>query len=148
MPTHVTTTLNKSIYLSNLSIAGPASYIIFKENLKQKNYERRTFLKALCLQLCLPLISTRTEIPRVISKFAIRSAMESLLGHPISLPESRPANVRQEITTAVFSKCHVCLTKKVRKSTRTRCTLCSKGVCKAHQTKLIACETCNFTSDL
>ncbi|KAI8128045.1 PiggyBac transposable element-derived protein 4 [Lucilia cuprina] len=76
-----------ALFYNILDISALAAFIIYSENnpshFTLKRGARRLFLQKLAEQLCMPMILKRAKIPRVVSFFPTKNAIECILGAPI-----------------------------------------------------------------
>lgn len=134
----------EAVFYNLIDVAGLASFIIYKENTKDLKLERRKFLKALAIQMCMPEILRRAQVPNITGHFVVKTAIEAILGAPLSeFLESQipPKDIVEN--KKVYNRCYAC-----KKTTRTKCTMCDNGVCKTHHTKVIVCGNCNYVDNL
>lgn len=132
----------EAIFYNLIDVAGLASFIIYQENTRDMKLERRKFIKTLAIQLCMPEILRRAQIPHITGHFVVKTAIEAMLGAPLSELNQKAQQNNDEISKT-YNRCYSC-----KKTTRTKCTMCSNGVCKTHQTKVIVCGECNFIDPL
>lgn len=147
-----------AMFFNIIDTAGLAAYIIFTKNNPSSKHNvrtsrRREFLQELGEHFCIPLINKRAQIPRAMSHFPTRSAVECILG--ISVKELRePQNVPfipddlmdRDGSGRLTQKgqCSMCYREEKRKRpSRKVCVQCKKPVCQMHSLTQTKCEECH-----
>ncbi|XP_036342940.1 uncharacterized protein LOC118752193 [Rhagoletis pomonella] len=76
-----------AVFYNMIDISALAAYIVYSENNPSRftcrKGGRRLFLEELAEQLCMPTILKRSSIPRVVSYFPTKNAIECIIGKPI-----------------------------------------------------------------
>lgn len=144
-----------AFFYNILDVACLAAYIIYTENNPQIAYKtdrRRSFLKNLGRDLCLPSIIKRSREPLVTRFYFVKTAMEHNLGVNIATsihnppPAPTPVQERDKTWRLKFTGyCIMCNTadEKRKRRTHKRCYKCKNPVCDEHTNpSLTLCRKC------
>ncbi|XP_065355992.1 piggyBac transposable element-derived protein 4-like [Calliphora vicina] len=145
-----------ALFFNILDTAALASFIIYKENIggtSVRQSQRKHFIERLGEDLCRPLILTRSKIPQITGRFPIRSAMEFILGEPLTAT-NQDADFEADETTErdatgrikIKGKCHICCSYKKKRNTRQICVKCKKPICAEHRVCYTKCDICHHAS--
>ena len=113
------------------------AFILFRKKHPDMKMTRKSFLKALGLEMVKPHIERRAAPPRIGLNKSIQNAMQTVLG---PLPDNRPA---ADLTSKKRGRCSMCTRDGDRKYS-VRCSECSNFICPTHTANTVTlCANCH-----
>lgn len=123
-----------TVFFSMMNISSINSYVILRSNIGDQAGNRKTFIRSLAKELCLPHMTRRASIPSIPR--SLRTKIKVLCGLPTRTPTPNDGN-EDDLPTS--GRCYLCGRAKNRKS-RTRCPQCKLFMCREHTT--VSCVQC------
>lgn len=133
-------------FFNILDLAGLAAYIIYKENnpcVTDIDTRRRSFLKTLAFQLCMPSIEKRREHSKIYGSPLVKVAIDYFIPPTTLLQSAISTKSIEKKISEVVGSCRICQNLQLkRRKTRRACGNCSIPVCAEHSTLEAICTNC------
>ncbi|CAL1687546.1 unnamed protein product [Lasius platythorax] len=145
-----------AFFYNIIDITALAAYLIYFMNndmLHKRTNERRSFLRQLGEELCLPAIEDRATNALYSRHINIKTAIECMLKKSFFGAVNADDDVRLSARdhtgrTPVQGSCYICYAAphKRRRKTRKGCHNCSRPICNEHAVNISYCRSCSNTA--
>lgn len=135
-----------AFFFNMVDIGALAAYVVYKANnpLSNEGEPRRTFIKNLATQLCLPAILERRQNIKIYSQPTVKVAMDYFCLPPSAPQEDNNSEPTKAAPKQAIGICTICKEQNsLNRKTRRQCSQCQIPICAVHSSTNIICSRCS-----